>query len=446
MPIQTVTEIESLPHAVRDLDSRRLIDDAIAAYYSGALRSSIVSTWTAVVTDIISKIREIEPSSDAETTEFLSELKCAINLNHKEDKAAPMMAIEKDILVTARDRFQFIDYHEHDILDRIRKDRHKCAHPAFTTENQLFYPSPDLVRSHIVHALEILLTRPPVQGISDIGRFSEDIFSISFPSNEHDVKKYISSKYIDRRKDPFIEKLMDIILEVPFSEDEDELSRKLKILAWTLRAIHESREDLFTRKVQSFISQKEHTPPGTSLLKICPFLGVDHNIWSWMKIQIQLSLIEIIEKCTIDDVEEHRVLDALNIRDIEACLTKKMNEMDVDSKEKLISRYKHTFFVPFAIDMFKNSESEDSRYNIGMKVLFPLSKHFDTDGVILMHKVIKENLELSESYSMALILEHVFDETRELLPYTKNSWQNIVEICNPDVYENVVKKLKATGL
>lgn len=440
MPIQTVTEIESLPHLVRDFESRRLIDEAIAAYYSGALRSSIVSTWTAVVTDIISKIREIQLLPNAEASKFLTELETAIKSYDKKDEPELMINIEKNILETAQDRFQFIDSHEHDILERIRMDRHKCAHPAFTEENQLFHPSPDLVRSHIVHALQILLTQPPVQGSSNINRFIEDVFGDSFPSNEKGIRDYIFSKYIANRKDKFIEILIETILEVPFSTDENELSEKTRVLAWALGEIFEKKKELFEKKAQSFLNQKEHTPPGKRLIRICPYLGVSRHIWSWMKSQIQLSLIEIIGKCTIDDIIEHHVLDALNIREIEVCLTTKMNSMDSKNKENLISKYEHKFFIPFAIDMFVGAP-EESRYQIGMDVVFPLSKYFDVNAVIVMHRAIKENSELGDSVGAALILESLFDETKSLLPYTIDSWKDMLEGCNPEVYDNVAEKL-----
>ena len=442
MPIQTVTEIESLPHLVRDFESRLLIDDAIAAYYSGALRSSIVSTWTAVVTDIISKIREIELLPDAEAKKFLDGLKVAISSKDKKKGLELMTGIEKNILETAKNKFHFIDSHEHDILERIRADRHKCAHPAFTAENQLFHPSPDLVRSHIVHALQILLTQPPVQGSSNISRFIEDVFGYAFPSDEESVKEYIFSKYINNRKEKFVESLIETILEVPFSTDENELSNKTRVLAWALGVIFEKKEELFAKKAQSFLNQQEHTPPGKILIRICPYLGVSRYIWSFMKTQIQNSLIEIIKKCTIDDIKEHHVLDALNVKEIEACLTKKMNSMDAEDKENLISKFKHKFFVPFAIDMFKDSTSEESIFRIGMEVVVPLYEYFGIDEIILMHSAIKENYILGTSHSAALILEYLFDETIDLFSHTKDSWMSIIENCDPEVYDSVLKKLK----
>jgi hypothetical protein len=44
----SLTDIDSLCLAVRDIESRRLISEAMTAYTAGASRSAIVSTWIPV--------------------------------------------------------------------------------------------------------------------------------------------------------------------------------------------------------------------------------------------------------------------------------------------------------------------------------------------------------------------------------------------------------------
>ena len=40
-------------------------------------------------------------------------------------------------------------------LERLREDRHLCAHPAFSAEALLFEPTPELVRMHLVNAVDL---------------------------------------------------------------------------------------------------------------------------------------------------------------------------------------------------------------------------------------------------------------------------------------------------
>lgn len=166
-----VTDIDVLALSVRDRESRRLIVEAITAYRGGALRSAIMSIWISVVHDVFSKARELSGQGDPAAAAFVTTLDAAIE--HK--SVSQMQAIERDLLHTARENLQLVTQHEFDVLKRIQDDRNLCAHPAFVTEDELFQPAPDLVRSHIVHALQCLLVHAPLQGKSALNRIRVDI-------------------------------------------------------------------------------------------------------------------------------------------------------------------------------------------------------------------------------------------------------------------------------
>lgn len=444
MPIQAVTDIESLPHSVRDPNSRHLIDDAIAAYYSGALRSSIVSTWIAVINDIISKAREIDAPAGSDAEKFVNGVDRAIK-SSQEKKHRNMLNIEIKILETARDTFQFINHHEHDILLRIREDRHKCAHPAFTSKHQLFNPSPDLARSHIVHALQILLTRRPVQGLSDLNKFEEDILSPAFPSTEQAITSYISSKYLAQRPDSFVESLIEMILETVFSDDENKFFGNIKQLAFTLGAIFNEKQEISLKKSQSFLMKKDHAPSGTNLLKLCPFLGINSGIWTFLTDPIRINLVQLVGNCTIEDVIQYSVLDAISIENIELCFNEKMKSIGLEGKIALITNVPNRYFVPFAIEMFKNTGSYDYGNYIATNAIIPLSTYYNANEIVLIHKIVKENSQIHESKYTESILEKFFVLTKHLLPQTSHSWRDLVDNFNPNGYHNLRRLIVEEG-
>ncbi len=53
--MESIHNLEVLVQEVRDHDSKRMILEAIESYKGGALRAAIVSTWIAVIFDIIKK-------------------------------------------------------------------------------------------------------------------------------------------------------------------------------------------------------------------------------------------------------------------------------------------------------------------------------------------------------------------------------------------------------
>ena len=163
-----LTDIDSLCLAVRDRESHRLISEAITAYRGGAFRSAIMSTWIAVAYDIIAKARELAAQGEAAPKVFVDELDVAIEHN-----AVPkLQRIEGELLKTANEKLLLFAPHEFVAFTRLQEDRNLCAHPAFVLEDELYKPTPDLVRTHIVQALQYLLTHAPLQGKSAVGRFS----------------------------------------------------------------------------------------------------------------------------------------------------------------------------------------------------------------------------------------------------------------------------------
>lgn len=146
----SLTDVDTLCLNIRDQESKRLISEAIAAYRGGALRSAIMSTWIALASGIVAKARELASQGEAAPIAFVQDLDSAI-VNSDIGK---MQRIESDLLNTANEQLQILAPHEFMALDRLKYDRNLCAHPAFVVEDELYQPSPESVRSHIVHTLQ----------------------------------------------------------------------------------------------------------------------------------------------------------------------------------------------------------------------------------------------------------------------------------------------------
>ena len=194
-----LTDLDELSLTVRDRESSLYIGEAINAYRGGAFRASIISTWVAVVTDIISKLRELASQGDANASTQISSIDTAIQNNN----VPQLQKIENELLEKARNDFEFLSQQEFTDLERLKQDRNLCAHPAFVTEGLLFQPQPEIVRAHIVHAILHLLQHKPVQGKSALNRINADIIRSSFPADQENVNKLLGAKYLNRAKDSF---------------------------------------------------------------------------------------------------------------------------------------------------------------------------------------------------------------------------------------------------
>jgi len=174
-----VQAVEDLVGAVRNDRSRQYLAEAVNAYKAGALRPAIIATWVAVALDLVAKIRQLADDGDGAARDFIKNLDTAIAAS----RLQALHSIEQGILTTARDRFEMISAREYAELERLHQDRHVCAHPAFVARDEVFAPSPELVRAHLVAAVETVLSKPPTPGKKALERFEAEVAGNAFPED-----------------------------------------------------------------------------------------------------------------------------------------------------------------------------------------------------------------------------------------------------------------------
>jgi hypothetical protein len=210
-----LSDLDELLLTVRNKNSAVYIQEAIISYRAGAYRAAIISTWIAINYDIISKLRELASHNDQNAVVFIKELDELIGNSNEEipkQNIKKLQDIENSLIDKSKNDFEFINLQEHEDLNRLKKDRNLCAHPAYTGDELLFQPTPELVRTHVVHAISHLLQREPVQGKSAIDRVIADIESRSFPLEEDDAYIFLKEKYLARAKDVFIKNLLIVLI------------------------------------------------------------------------------------------------------------------------------------------------------------------------------------------------------------------------------------------
>ncbi|GAA3216947.1 hypothetical protein ACFO1B_15735 [Dactylosporangium siamense] len=158
-----MTDLERQVSRVWSADVRRLIDEATRCYNAGAIRASIVATWTAVIADIIDKVIELADGGDADAQRFRATVENARDLGITTAGVQAMQKIEDGLLALAQ-RFELVDSVAARELERIREDRNLCVHPPLRRHGETYDPRPEVARAHLAVALTTLLVHPPTQG------------------------------------------------------------------------------------------------------------------------------------------------------------------------------------------------------------------------------------------------------------------------------------------
>ncbi|MFB7559797.1 hypothetical protein [Streptomyces brevispora] len=199
--------LEDVKNQVRSLTSRRYVEEAVAAYGAGAYRAALISIWIAVAADIIGKIRLL-----AEEGGVAAEMQAELDRAIKGNNVNALQAFERNLVTRARNELELIGAREEEELNRLYRDRHLCAHPAFVSDGEeLFTPSPELVRAHLATAVDALLSHPAVTGRKAIERFGGEIASDSFPEDDTRLNDHLRASYMDHGTQALKENLVKVL-------------------------------------------------------------------------------------------------------------------------------------------------------------------------------------------------------------------------------------------
>ncbi len=191
-----LTDLDALSLTVRNPLTRDYIDEAVKAYRAGSSKAAIVAIWVAVTFDIIAKIRELAGQGDAQAAAFVN----AWDTNVQANNIDKLLAMERDLLAKAEVDFGFIDSIARRHFERLQADRHLCAHPAFTSEGELFSPEPELVRLYLVEAIRNLLSQRPVQGRTLLALFDIEFRSLAFPTQPVAITRFVRDRYLQHAR------------------------------------------------------------------------------------------------------------------------------------------------------------------------------------------------------------------------------------------------------
>lgn len=420
---QGLTDIDSLCLSVRDGESRRLISEAVTAYRGGAFRSAIMATWIAVAYDIISKARELAAQGEVAPKAFIDDLDLAIDSTDIPRR----QNIERLLLKTAYDTLQLLAPHEFDALSRMYADRHLCAHPAFVADDELFQPTPELVRSHLIHALQYLLIHAPLQGKSAVSRFEADVLSPSFPTSSQDIGAYVRSKYLDRAKDVLVSNLIKGLLTASFGTERVKFVGKERLLAQTLREIAVAKTAIYDQVVPPFVARRFEAVADDVLLKICALLEADTRIWTWISEPVRIRIRTLLSSSTLANLKAAGAFDAFAIPELADVLMVRFDAFDEDTQISVISENPRREFVDRAIELYSGAGGWRHAEMLGRALMVRLATFFTADDIRRVLESVMSNGQIGGASGTPAILDTVFDLSMAVLPEARPHWQNFVD-------------------
>lgn len=288
-------DLDELIVRCRDKLAKKLIQEAVACYRCGAYRSCIVATWNAVVFDFLHKLRELEVSGNGEATKILKNFEQISS----QEKFKELWQFESDIPEIALKKFELISPVEKSDIERLFKDRSRCAHPSMTSLEEPFEATAELARYHLRSAIMHSLQRPPVQGRSARDRIWQDIKSEYFPKDSELATQYFQKGLLASARPALIK---DIILGLTVNllteeHSEDERLRQFSALNAVGNMYHDQVREILREHLSNIIL---HKVTDNNWDKVIIYLDTV-KIWDTLSEPCQLKATVFVDKLEIFD-------------------------------------------------------------------------------------------------------------------------------------------------
>ena len=346
-----LTDLDELVLTVRDPASQTYIREAVLAYRAGAYRAAVVSTWVAIIYDIIGKLRILDSQEDASARQLVEELERTTASR----SIRGMSNFEEKLPEEALKTFEFLNHLEYEDFERIRLDRNRCAHPAFSGETLLFTPSPESVRAHIVHAVTYLLAHPPVQGRAAIQKFLTDVSGQYFPVTQEEVTTYLRSRYLEHAKASLVESLVALLVKAILRRDVAELAGSESAASLALVAIGTCRPEIYERKVKDVLTKLAPSLDDSNIMNLSVLVAHDARIWAWLDEPTRLRAQTMVRSFDLSNGQNTDVLDALAIEPLRAPLLESLRNLPAEKQLDILSRKPRPELADAALTLFEKS-------------------------------------------------------------------------------------------
>lgn len=305
-----LSDLEVLLTSIKNANVRSYATDAVNCYYVGAYRASILSIWIALVLDLYKKAEYIsENFNDAAAKNLIADIE---SIRKKQGKASNW---EDKVLEKSFNDLKIINKIQYDKLDLIKKDRNLCAHPVLDEYDNLYQPTAEETRSHIVNAINLVLSQNAIFGKNYTDKILEILKDNYLIPEKKAIESKIKEKYLVSSDINSRKQLIKRLLKILVCTDIDLCSNFSEKFILTLQVMYDYKPADFETLKDELIKIEErldndHITYFGELCKFVPYIGriltddikttirgyVNNNIY------LKLSLFPFIEDFYLDVV------------------------------------------------------------------------------------------------------------------------------------------------
>lgn len=426
-----LSDLDELILCCRNERARSYIREAVACYKAGAFRASIVSTWTAVCYDYIQKVHDLQLAGSTQATqdaEILAKIRSNSGRSYTES-----LKFEREVLVSAFKKYELLTSLEFHDLERLREDRNRCAHPTMQSEEEPYTPTPELARTHLRNAVEILLSREPVQGKEAFTKVINEIDSEYFPEDREQAIQTLSSGPLKRPRFSLLSSIVQHLVFNYFTHHETEFQQKRVRILNGLNAIRIMHSADFTKAIcdARTVSVMERVPDERRQFLLYFFRYVD-GTWESSPNHLKVKCTTFIRNCP-KELKTRLILTGLYIP---ALKTECLNQLESatpqqlaavlrrDSEEKVLREPRVQELV---LKWLASVNSYDNGRNFMKYLVMPVAEYLNEDQIGAVLETVKSNTFLVDNYNTSAFLADFLEVTGNRIENNRSNWQDLFE-------------------
>lgn len=435
---ERLTDLDELLLRCRDPQSKVFLAEAIACYRAGAYRSAIISTWIAVVFDLIGKFKELALTGDTEAQNTVND----IERMYLTDNVVAALAFERDILKNAREKFQLFSFIEEEDLKRLFNDRNRCAHPSLRSLEEPYQPSGELVRSHIYNAVIAFLQHPPMQGRKALQSIMETIKSDAFPMQvDRALEQYFNHSPLARARPTLIKDVMSVLTKDLLLEQlpDSEQLREFTALQAVLKMSRQDGERILQEELPKIVRRVIEYSQLTNLIV---YLQMIPPAWYALGDSGRDKARYFLEESGPDDQIVEIIPIALNISALRDLARQSLSRLSDDHLAQLIQQDPQPeYYLSEALERWKRSETFEESKRLTKQFLAPfLSTDLTAEHITQIIEVCLRNPQLYDHFfTIRLIKTQLFPLSSPFPDETKEAWMQLYDkfswFIPPDLFD-----------
>ncbi len=382
-----LADLDELILLCRSQSAQDHIREAVACYRAGAFRSAIISTWIAVVFDVIEKLRDLALTGDNEAEEAVARFESI----HQRSDLKQALDFERGLLAECSKKFELFSPLECEDIERLQSDRNRCAHPNLIRYGEVYSPSAELARTHIRNAVEHVLQQPPKVGKPALEGLFKEVQSEYFPIDADQAFEVLRGGALARPKENLVRNFVLGMTTCALKGDlpARDLSKRVAAIQAALRL----QREVFLGMIKSHLPKALSKTPDPGLKCLLLLLRKMPELNDAIDPGLRARLTRCVQVAPQDDLPIV-VTAALGLSDFkEVCLTR-VAGLGSNAIATIVSMRRNNTPEPVidrALQLYETAGNFADANDTGDELLKPCLKAFSKPQVLRLFDIADKN-------------------------------------------------------